>query len=151
MILPGLLLLLIAIPAFLFLSVIFPQTHILFIFFWFACLAFDISSTHKFYLENPTKFQTNERNKLFSGFTAKFGFKKAAIIFPIVIELPLLLFFALLSLPILHSYLFPHTSTNIVACITASLGISAIGHLQAATKNTLHNRRQRHSWSKTQH
>ena len=147
----GLLLLLIAIPAFLFVSVIFPQTRILFILLWFACLAFDISSTHKFYLENPTKFQTNERNKLFSGLTATFGFKKAAVIFPIVIELPLLLFFALLPLQILHCYLFPNTPTNMIACITASFGISAIGHLQAATINSLHSRRQRHSWIKTQH
>ncbi|MCL2476973.1 hypothetical protein [Candidatus Bathycorpusculum sp.] len=140
MLLQGLLIQIVVIPAFLFLSVFLPQTQALFIPIWLACLFFDLSSTCQFYLEDPNKFQINERNKLFSGLTEKFGFKKAALIFPIAIEIPLLMFFALIPLQILQFYLFSNTSHNIVACITASFGISAIGHLQAATKNTLRSR-----------
>ncbi|MCL2359400.1 MAG: hypothetical protein LBH74_07075 [Nitrososphaerota archaeon] len=135
MLLQGLLTLIVAIPAFLFLVVLFPQTHAIFVPFWIVCLLFDISSTHTFYLENPKEFQTNERNSLFSGLTERFGFKKAAFIFPLAIELPLLLFFALLPLQILHSYLFSNAPSNVPTCLMASFGISAIGHLQAAIKN----------------
>jgi hypothetical protein len=92
-------------------------------------------STYQFYLENPSQFQKNERNKLFSYLVQKFNFKKAALLFPILIEIPLLLFFATLPLQTLHTYLFPNTPISFIACLTASFGIAAIGHLQAATKN----------------
>jgi hypothetical protein len=103
------------------------------------CLGFDVYSTYRFYLEKPSQFRNNERNKLFVWLTKKFGFKKAAILFPLTIEVPLLLFFALLPLQILHTYMFPHNPNNLLVCITASFGISAIGHLQAAITNTKHN------------
>jgi hypothetical protein len=128
----------VVIPTFLFLSSLFPQIHPLFMVLWIFCLSFDIHSTYRFYLENPSQFQNNERNKLFVWLTKKFGFKKAAILFPIAIEIPLLLFFAFLPLQTLHTYMFPNIPNNL-ACITASFGISAIGHLQAAIKNTQYN------------
>jgi hypothetical protein len=131
-----LLTLILAIPTFLFLSAIFPQTHALFIVGWLFCLGFDLHSTHRFYLENPSQFQNNERNKLFVWLTKKAGFKKATILFPILIEIPLLLFFALLPLQTLHTYLFPNTPNQLIKCIMASFGICAIGHLQAALTNT---------------
>jgi len=143
MLLTGLLIQIIVIPTFLFISVFFPQTQAIFIPLWIACLLLDLSSTHKFYLENPTKFQTNERNKLFGYLTAKVGFKKAAFIFPLAIEIPLLLFFALLPLQILHIYLFPNTPNNFIACLTTSFGIAATGHLHAAVKNNYINKQSR--------
>jgi|GEM_PF-937224 len=134
--------LIVAIPTFLFLSAIFPPAHLLFVVVWLFCLGFDLHSTYSFYLENPSQFQNNECNKLFVWLTKKVGFKKATIFFPIVIEIPLLLFFAFLPLQILHTYLFPNTSNSLIACIMASFGICAIGHLQAALKNTKLNRKQ---------
>ncbi|MCL2643592.1 MAG: hypothetical protein FWD52_08835 [Candidatus Bathyarchaeota archaeon] len=131
-----LLTLIVAIPTFLFLSAIFPQTHALFIVGWLFCLGFDLHSTHRFYLENPNQFHNNERNKLFVWLTKNAGFKKATILFPLLIEVPLLLFFALLPLQTLHTYLFPNTPNQLIVCIMASFGICAIGHLQAALKNT---------------
>ncbi|MDR0373487.1 MAG: hypothetical protein LBI79_08035 [Nitrososphaerota archaeon] len=95
----------------------------------------DLYSTYLFYLENPKRFRENERNRLFSSLTERFGFKKAVIIFPVAIELPILLFFSVLLLQMLHSYMFPNASNGLVACIMASFGISAVGHLQAAAKN----------------
>jgi Gpi18-like mannosyltransferase len=129
----------VVIPFFLFLSAIFPQTHSLFVVGWLLCLSFDVHSTYRFYLENPGQFRSNERNKLFVWLTEKFGFKKATLLFPIVLEIPLLLFFAMLPLQILQINLFPNTPNQLFACITASFGISAIGHLQAAIKNTKYN------------
>ncbi|MCL2359125.1 MAG: hypothetical protein FWC74_05145 [Candidatus Bathyarchaeota archaeon] len=134
-----LLTLIVAIPTFLFLSAIFPQTHALFIVGWLLCLGFDLQSTYRFYLENSSQFQNNERNKLFVWLTKKFNFKKATILFPLLIEIPLLLFFALLPLQTLHTYLFPNTPNPLMVCIMASFGICAIGHLQAALKNTEYN------------
>jgi hypothetical protein len=131
-----LLTLIVAIPTFLFLSTIFTQTHALFIVGWLFCLGFDLHSTYRFYLENPSQFQNNERNKFFVWLTKKFNFKKATILFPLLIEVPLLLFFALLPLQTLHTYLFPNTPNQLIVCIMASFGICAIGHLQAALKNT---------------
>jgi hypothetical protein len=129
----------VVIPTFLFLSSLFPQTHGLFMVLWIFCLAFDIHSTYQFYLENPNQFQNNERNKLFVWLTKKYGFKKATILFALTIEIPLLLFFAFLPLQTLHNYMFHNTSNNLITCLTASFGISATGHLQAALKNTNHN------------
>jgi hypothetical protein len=96
-------------------------------------------------MEDPANFENNERNKLFSGLTKKFGFKKASLLFPILIEIPLLLFFALLPLRILHNYMFPNTPIRFIACLAASFGIAAIGHLQAATKNIQHQHHHHHS------
>jgi hypothetical protein len=107
----------------------------MFILLWIFCLGFDLYTTHQFYSENPNQFQENERNKLFSALTKKFGFKKATILFPITIEIPLLLFFATLPLQILHTYMFPNNPNSFIVCLAASFGIAAIGHLQAATKN----------------
>jgi hypothetical protein len=134
-----LLILLSVIPSFLFLTVIIPPTQILFVLLWIFCLTFDVHSTHSFYIKDPENFQKNERNKIFSTLTKKFGFKKATLIFPLIIEIPLLLFFTVIPLQILYSYMFPNILNNFVACLTTSFGIAAIGHLQAATKNTKHN------------
>ena len=131
-----LLTLIVAIPAFLFLSAIFPQTNALFVVGWLFCLGFDLHSTYRFYREDPSQFQNNERNKLFVWLTKKFNFKKATILFPLLIEIPLLLFFALLPLQTLHTYLFPNNTNQLIVCIMASFGICAIGHLQPALKNT---------------
>ncbi|MCL1977440.1 MAG: hypothetical protein LBH74_02030 [Nitrososphaerota archaeon] len=139
MLLPELLILLSVIPFFLFLSVVIPPIQVGFILLWIVCLGFDIYSTYQFYLENPSRFQENERNKIFSYLTKKLNFKKAALLFPLTTEIPLLLFFALLPLQTLHTYMFPNTPNSFLACLAASFGIAAIGHLQAATKNTLHN------------
>jgi hypothetical protein len=138
MLLQGFLTLIVVIPAFLFLSILLPQTHAIFVPLWLVCLLFDLSSTYTFYLKNPKQFQINERNRLFSSLTKCLDFKKASFIFPLAIELPLLLFFALLPLQTLYSYLFPNTPNNMLACLMASFGISAIGHLQAAIKNKRH-------------
>ncbi|MDR2719313.1 MAG: hypothetical protein LBC03_00710 [Nitrososphaerota archaeon] len=134
-----LLTLVVVIPLFLFIANIFPQIQILFVVLWMFYLGFDVYSTYIFYLKDPNHFQNNERNKLFVWFTKKFGFKKATLLFPLIIETPLILFFAFLPLQTLHAYMFPNTPTNLIACITTGFGISAIGHLQAALKNTHHN------------
>jgi len=131
-----LLTLIVAIPTFLFLAAIFSPAHLLFVVGWLFCLGFDVHSTYRFYLEDPSQFQNNERNKLFVWLTKKFNFKKAVLLFPLLIEVPLLLFFALLPLQTLHIYLFPNTPNQLIVCIMASFGICAIGHLQAALKNT---------------
>ena len=135
-----LLTIIVVIPTFLFLSNIFPQNNVMFLVSWLFCLSFDIHSTYQFYLENPSQFQNNERNKLFVWLTKKFGFTKAAILFPIAIEIPLLLFFTILPLQTLHTHLFPNVPNQLKCCFMASFGISAIGHLQAALKNNKHNK-----------
>jgi hypothetical protein len=135
MLLQGLLPLLVAIPFFLFLSEIIPQTHLLFIAIWLLSLNLDVFTTYRFYRENPFKFHLNERNKIFVYLTKRFGFKEASIIFPVVFEIPLIVFFALLPLQMLFSYVFPNSSTDLFACLAAGFGIAAIGHLQAAIKN----------------
>lgn len=137
-----LLTLIVVIPLFLFVANLFPQIQVLFVVLWIFYLGFDVYSTYIFYLKDPSQFQNNERNKLFVWFTKKFDFQKAALLFPLTIELPLILFFSFLPLQILHSYMFPNTSINLIACITAGFGISAIGHFQAALKNTKHNTKQ---------
>ena len=135
---PDLLILLSVIPSFLFLCVVIPPTQVLFVGLWIFCLALDVHSTYEFYIKEPANFAKNERNKLFSALTKRFGFKKAALIFPIAIEIPLLLFFSTLTLPILYTYMFHNALTNLIVCLAASFGISGIGHLQAAIKNTKH-------------
>ena len=139
-----LLTLIVVIPLFLFLSGFFSQTHLIFIGLWFFCLGFDMYSTFNFYMEDPANFENNERNKLFSGLTKKFGFKKASLLFPILIEIPLLLFFAFLPLQILHSYMFPNNLNSFIVCLAASFGIAAIGHFQAATKNIQYHNKHDH-------
>ena len=104
-----LLTLVVVIPFFLFVANIFPQIQILFVVLWVFYLGFDVYSTYIFYLKDPNHFQNNERNKLFVWFTKKFGFKKAALLFPLTIEVPLILFFAFLPLQTLHAYMFPNT------------------------------------------
>ncbi|MDR1992986.1 MAG: hypothetical protein LBQ98_05765 [Nitrososphaerota archaeon] len=91
-------------------------------------------STYEFYLENPADFRKNERNKIFSYLTTKFGFRNAGIIFSITFEIPLLVFFSVLPLQTLYSYMFPNT-IGLTPCVMAGFGISAVGHLQAALKN----------------
>jgi hypothetical protein len=134
-----LLALVVVVPLFLFLSSLFPLTRVLFVVLWVVYLGFDVASTYVFYLEDPGQFQNNERNKLFVWLTKKVGFKKAALLFPLIIEIPLLLFFAVIPLQILYVNMFPLTSNNLWACFAASLGISAVGHLQAAVKNIRYN------------
>jgi hypothetical protein len=151
MTLKELLTIIVVVPTFLFLSGFFPQIQGLFMVLWLFCLCFDVYSTYQFYLENPSQFQNNERNKLFVWLTKKFGFKKATILFPVAIEIPLLLFFAFLPMQTLHTYMFPNISNNMIACITTSFGISAIGHLQAAITNTKHNNNNQKTSPTTQH
>jgi len=139
MTLKELLTIIVVVPTFLFLSNFLPQIQPLFMTTWIFCLGFDVYSTYQFYLESPGQFPKNERNKLFVWLTKKVGFKKATILFPIAIEIPLLLFFAFLPLQTLHIHMLPNTPNNLITCITASFGISAIGHLQAAITNTKHN------------
>jgi hypothetical protein len=127
--------LLVLIPFILFLSVFLPQTQWIFIAFWILSLTLDIFSTRKFYLENPGKFRQNERNKIFILLTEKLGFKKASAAFPIIFEIPLLLFLALVPLQTLYSYVFHGFPFNLPACLAASFGVAAIGHIQAASKN----------------
>jgi hypothetical protein len=135
MLLQWILTLLVLIPFFLFLSVFLPQIQWMLVAFWILSLAFDIFSTHKFYLENPGKFSKNERNKVFILLTEKLGFKKASAAFPVIFEIPLLLFFALFPLQTLYNYLFYGSPFNLPACLAASFGVAAIGHIQAASKN----------------
>jgi len=134
-----LLTLIITIPLFLFISNLFPQIQTLFITSWILNLSLDIYTTYIFYRENPNQFQNNERNKLFIWLTKKFNFKKAAILFPLTIEIPLLLFLTTLPLQTLQTHMFPTTPNNPLTCLTTSFGISAISHLQAAHKNNKHN------------
>ena len=132
-----LLALIVAIPVFLFLSALFSQTYLIFLVLWVFCLGLDIHTTYKFYRADPANFEGNERNKIFSALTKKLGFKKATLIFPVAIEIPLLLFFSAIPLQILYLQMFAINDTsNFVVCLSASFGISAIGHLQAAIKNT---------------
>lgn len=135
MLLQWILTLLVLIPFFLFLSVLLPQIQWVLVAFWILSLTFDIFSTHKFYLENPGKFSQNERNKVFIFLTEKFGFKKASATFPVIFEIPLLLFFALLPMQTLYTYMFPNAPLNLPACFAASFGVAAVGHIQAASKN----------------
>ena len=135
MLLQWILTLLVLIPFFLFLSVFLPQIQWMLVAFWILSLAFDIFSTHKFYLENPGKFGQNERNKVFIFLTEKLGFKKASAVFPVIFEIPILLFFALFPLQTLYTYMFHGSPFNFPACLAASFGIAAVGHIQAASKN----------------
>ena len=135
MLLQWILTLLVLIPFFLFLSVLLPQIQWILVAFWILSLAFDIFSTHKFYLENPGKFGKNERNKVFIFLTEKLGFKKASAVFPVIFEIPLLLFFALFPLQTLYNYLFHGSPFNLPACLAASFGVAAVGHMQAALTN----------------
>jgi hypothetical protein len=112
---------------------------VLFVVLWVFYLGFDVASTYVFYLEDPSQFPNNERNKLFVWLTNKVGFKKAALLFPLIIEIPLLLIFAVLPLQMLYVNMFPLASNNLWACFATSCGISAVGHLQAALKNTRYN------------
>ena len=127
--------LLLLIPFFLFLSVFLPKIQWMLVAFWILSVTFDIFSTHKFYLENPGEFSQNERNKVFVLLTEKLGFKKASATFPVIFEIPLLLFFALFPLQTLYAYMFHGSPFNFPACLAASFGIAAIGHIQAASKN----------------
>lgn len=135
MLLQWILVLLILIPFFLFISVLIPQTQWGLAIFWFIALTTDLYSTHQFYIENSSQFSQNERNKVFILLTEKLGFQKAAIIFPIIFEIPLLLFFAILPLQTLYIYMFDGSSFNLSATIATSLGIAGVGHMQATTRN----------------
>ncbi|MCL1970125.1 MAG: hypothetical protein FWF66_01490 [Candidatus Bathyarchaeota archaeon] len=117
---------------------------------WVVYLGFDVTSTYIFYLKDPHQFPNNERNKLFVWFTKKVGFKKATILFPLTIEIPLLLFFAVIPLQILYVNMFPLASNNLWACFATSFGISAVGHLQAALKNTKYNHKTKTTTPHTQ-
>jgi hypothetical protein len=135
MLLQWILTLLVLIPFFLFLTVFLPQTQWMLAAFWILSLSFDIFSTHKFYLENPGKFSQNERNRVFILLAEKLGFEKASVAFPVFFEIPILLFFALFPLQTLYAYMFHGFSFNLLACLAASFGVAAVGHLQAASKN----------------
>jgi len=135
MLLQDIIILLILLPFFLFITTTIPQTQIIFFFLWFLSVSLDLLSTYEFYKKEPNQFSINERNKLFIYLTKKFGFKKAATTFPIIIELPLLTFLTLIPIQTLHTYLYPTTPPNLHACLTTSLAIAATAHLQATTKN----------------
>lgn len=126
---------LLLIPFFLFLSVFIPQIQWMLVALWILSAAFDIFSTHKFYIENPAKFSQNERNIVFILLTEKLGFKKASVAFPVIFEIPLLLFLALFPLQMLYAYVFHGAPFNLPACLAASFGVAAIGHTQAALTN----------------
>lgn len=129
------LLFLLLIPVLFSLSVFLPYLQVAFTLFWLLALTIDLLSTYQLYLIYPNNFTEYERNKLFIYLTEKLGFKTAAAAFPIIVELPLLLFLTLLPLPMLHSYLFPNLQLNLLTCFTTSLSIAATAHLQAAYKN----------------
>ena len=135
MLLQWILLLMVLIPSFLFLSVILPQTQWALVMLWLISLTVDLYSTRKFYQENPALFSQNERNKAFTLLTKKLGFKKASVVFPLSFEIPLLLFFALLLMRTLYAYMFPRTPTDITACLATGFGVAGIGHMQAASRN----------------
>jgi hypothetical protein len=126
------------VPFFLFSSVIVPQTQVVLSIFWVISLACDLHSTHKFYQKEPQKFARNERNKIFVAINRKFSFQKASIIFPLSVEIPLLLFFAFLPLQTLYGYMFNTSAFNFFACLATSFGVAGIGHMQAATSNLRH-------------
>jgi len=134
-----LLTLVVVIPVFLVLASFFSLFQVVFVVLWVFYFGFDVASTYIFYLKDPNQFQNNERNKLFVLLTRKVGFKKAALLFPLLIEIPLLLFFAVLPLHMLYVSMFSVASNSLWVCFAASFGISAVGHLQAAYKNTKYN------------
>jgi len=131
-----LLTLIVSIPFFLFLAVFFSPFCVLFFVLWMYSLCFDMYSTYQFYLQEPSRFKENERNKLFSSLVGRVGFRKAMVLFPVMFEVPLLVFFAALPLQILQAYMFSTVSKSLLTCLTVSFGVSAVGHLQAAIKNT---------------
>ena len=165
MLLQWILVFLLLIPFFLVLSVFLPQIQLMLVAFWTLSLAFDIFSTHKFYLENPGKFSQNERNKVFIWLTEKLGFKKASVAFPVMFEIPILLFLALFPLQMLYTYVFHDSPFNLPACLAASFGVATIGHTQAALTNlhlktrkkapfehaTAYSKHPLHSFRKTKH
>jgi len=134
-----LLTLIVTVPILLFLSTLHPSVSVLLFGLWLWGLCFDIYTTYQFYQKEPEQFGVNERNKIFCYFVTKFGFKKAVILFPLTCEIPLLLFFTLLPMQILHTFMFPTTPNNPITCLATSFGTTAIGHLQAAIKNTHQN------------
>jgi hypothetical protein len=135
MLLQWILVLLVLISSFLLLTVLLPQTQWILAIFWFIALTSDLHSTHQFYVEEPSNFSRNERNKVFVFLTKKLGFKKASVAFPVIFEIPLLLFFALLPMQTLYTYMFPNAPLNLPACFATSFGVAAVGHIQAASKN----------------
>jgi len=134
-----LLTLMVVIPLFLFLSVLYQPVWMLFFGLWIWGLCFDVYSTYCFYIEKPDEFGVTERNKIFCWFTERFGFKQAVILFVVVVEVSLLVFFTVLPLRLLCYYLFPLFLNCWFACFAAGFGVFAVGHLQAAIKNMYYN------------
>ncbi|MBW2596960.1 MAG: hypothetical protein JRC93_13545 [Deltaproteobacteria bacterium] len=124
-----------SIPVFLFLSVFQPPVKFLLVAFWFFTVASDLYSTYGFYREDPSRFGEVERNKIFAFFVENLGFKKASVAFVLAVEVPKIFLFAFLLLQVVYAYMFGELMADPLACLAASFGMAAVGHLQATLQN----------------
>jgi len=69
---------------------------------WISSVLLDVYTTWRFYRLEPERFNVNERNVIYAYLVAKFGFKTGSILQFILVEIPSLIVFALLPIPVFY-------------------------------------------------
>jgi len=110
--------------------------HLLFIVspLWMLSVFLDVYTTWRFYRLKPEKFEVNERNPIYARLVARFGFKAGSILQFVLVEVPLLIFFAFFPIPVLYWYLAGKRS-SLQFSLSAAMTLFLAAHFHASRLN----------------
>jgi len=118
--------------------------HLLFVIppLWTFSVLLDIYTTWRFYRLEPERFKVNERNAIYAFLVGKFGFKTGSILQFMLVEIPFLIVFALLPIPVLYWFI-TGKQPSLQFSLSAAMTLFLAAHLHAAHMNINFERKMR--------
>jgi len=101
---------------------------------WIFSVLLDIYTTWRFYRLEPEKFEVNERNLIYARLVARFGFKAGSILQFLLVEVPLLIVFALFPIPVLYRFL-TEKQPSLQFSLSAAMTLFLAAHFHASHLN----------------
>jgi len=110
--------------------------HLLFVIppLWTFSVLLDTYTTWRFYRLEPGRFKVNERNAIYAYFVAKFGFKIGSMLQFMLVEIPSLIVFAALPIPVLYWFI-TGKQPSLQFSLSAAMTLLLAAHLHASCLN----------------
>jgi hypothetical protein len=110
--------------------------HLLFVIppLWVFSILLDVYTTWRFYRLEPERFMENERNAIYARLVGRFGFKAGSVLQFVLVEVPFLLIFSFLPIPVLYLFLRGRRPSSAFS-LSTGMTLFLAAHLQAARLN----------------
>ena len=110
--------------------------HLIFVIppLWISSVLLDVYTTWRFYRLEPERFNVNERNAIYAYLVGKFGFKIGSILQFMLVEVPSLIVFAALPIPVLYQFV-TGRQPSLQFSLSAAMTLLIAAHLHAAHLN----------------